>query len=282
MNARQPIDLLTDRLESEDGEARVSKLMLDRYVLGELSDADAASVEAHLAAHPEARAHIEAIDAARADVPAFDFAALKRRADASVDSAGDAGAPSTPVPANNTRGFRALLFAGPALLMAALALLVAWPVITGAVDPDGPIDPDYVGVRGTAMLEAYRLAPEGLVRYDNRPLGEGDVVGFKVDPAGHDSVVVLSIDGNGNVGVHWPEAGDRAESLDAAAGPVALPGTLTLDGAPGPEVFVAVFDTTPAAAQAEAERAWQSGGVDGVVDWAKTQSDAATAIVQRK
>ncbi len=280
MTARQPIDILTERLADPvaDSGSHVSRLTLDRYAAGELSADEAAAVEAHVASHPEARAHLDAIEAARADVPAFDFATLKARA-------GTAEAPSTtpaiPEPANDTRGFRALMVGGPVLLMAAIALLVAWPALMGSIDPDGAIDPDYVATRGAASLEAYRLAPEGLIRYDNRPLGEGDVVGFKVDADGHDSVVVLSIDGTGHVGVHWPEAGSAPQALEAS-GSTALPGTLTLDGAPGPEVFVAVFDTAPADARSEAERAWQSGGVDGVLDWAKSRGDVDATIVQRK
>ena len=78
MTARQPIDLLTDRLESEG--PVLGKLTLDRYAAGELSAEEAAVVEAHLAADPDAQAHLDAVEAARADVPAFDFAALQQRA----------------------------------------------------------------------------------------------------------------------------------------------------------------------------------------------------------
>ncbi|MCB9679544.1 MAG: hypothetical protein H6737_30845 [Alphaproteobacteria bacterium] len=251
---------------------RPSHLTLARFATGELSAGEAAEVEQYVAAHPEARAHLDAIEAARSEVRPFDLAALRARA-ATVP--GEAGA--TPAPANDNRGFYALV---PVLLLAAVALLAAWPVLMGG-PADRAVDPTYTGIRGTGALEVYHLEAEGLSRYDHRALGEGDVVGFKVDPAQHAGVVLLSVDGSGQVSVYWPASGDAPEPL-AGSGMVALPGTVVLDGAPGPEIFVAVFDTSVADARADAERAWQAGGANGLRDWAKAKSEVDLAVVNRK
>ncbi|MEZ4319529.1 MAG: hypothetical protein R3F61_18580 [Myxococcota bacterium] len=254
-----------------DGQ-RPSHLQLDRYATGELTPAEAAEVERALEHDAEARAHLEAVQGAADSVAPFDLGALTARA-ASLDD----GAHVTPAPANDNRGFLAL---GGLLLMAAVALLVAWPLLSGQ-PTSGAVDPTYVGVRGGGALEVYHLQASGLARYDKRALGEGDVVGFKVDPASHGGVVLLSVDGSGQISVHWPASGDAPEPV-SGSGMVALPGSVILDGAPGPELFVAVFDTSVAEARASAERAWQAGGAVGVRDWANAQSGVDLAEVNRK
>lgn len=233
-----------------DGE-RPSGLRIDQHLTGEIDDPEVAAL---LAAEPD-RADL---DAARAAVGPFDASALRARA--AVE----------PVAANNTR-FYGLV----GLLLAAVLLLVAAPLL--ATGP-APVDPTYVGVRGSA-LSVFHLQAGELRPYDDRALGEGDVLGFRVDPGAHRDVVVLSVDGTGAVSVFWPASGDDAEPV---RGPGALPGTVVLDGAPGPEVFVAVFGTTVPDARDAARRAWQSGGTEGVLDWARSTGDADATVVSRK
>lgn len=255
---------------TENPGTRPSKLALGRLATGELEPHEADAVRASVG--DAEQAWLDGIQDARDELPAFDASALRARA-ASAEPADTA--PSVPSPANDTRGFRALV---PLLLMAALALVVAWP----AIDPRPTgVDPDYVGVRSGSGLEAYHLEGGSLVRYDDRALGEGDVVGFKVSPGRHQGVVVLSVDGTGHVSVYWPASGEAPEPV-RGDGPVALPGSVTLDGAPGPEVFVAVFDRPVSAARAEVQRTWQAGGRAGLIDWARSSGEADVAVVNRR
>ena len=88
----------------------------------------------------------------------------------------------------------------------------------------------------------------------------------------------VSVDGAGSVTVFYPQAGDSALEQGSL---VALPLTVTLDDAPGPEVFVARFDVPAEQARQEAEAAWSAGGVQGVRAWA-AQASADAVVVQRR
>ena len=151
-----------------DGQ-RPSRLQIDRQLTGEIDD-------------PEVRAWLAQNPVDLPEVPPFDAQALRARA--TVVPA--------PVPANNHR-----FFAVVALAVAAMAMLALAPGWLAA--SSGPIDdPAYVGVRGTA-LSVYHLQDGVLAPYDARVLGDGDTLGFKVDPGVHDGVVLLSVDGTGAI-----------------------------------------------------------------------------------
>lgn len=204
-----------------------------------------------------------AIEDARSCVAPLDVDALRARA---------AGRP----PAATTN--RWLRWVAP-LALAAVALVVA---VATLAPTDPAVDPSYIGVRGGDRLRLLTLGPGAVLQpWGGAALGEGDVVGVAVRPLDARGVVVLSVDGTGAVTTFWPEAGDVPEPLPAptADGLAALPGTVVLDGAPGPEVFVAVFDRAPAAVAGEARRAWEAGGADGVRKWADGMGDAGDAIV---
>ena len=63
---------------------------------------------------------------------------------------------------------------------------------------------------------------------------------------------------------------------------VALPGSLTLDGAQGPEVFLAVFAHSPSEAKDAASRTWQSGGHEALTEWAGTTDHVEAVVVERR
>lgn len=245
-----------------------SKLQIARLICGELSEDEAATVQAWVDSDSGARAHVAAIAAARSEVAPFSASDLRDRAQAPSAS---------PVQANNNRAFLALI---PMMLLAAVALLLAWPALQGT-PTDGAVDPTYVATRGSAALQLFHLEAEGLSSYDKRALGEGDVLGFRVVPGGHQGVVVLSVDGDGHVSVFYPESGGEPQPV-TGAGPVPLPGSVVLDGAPGPETFIAVFDQSVADARAEVQHTWQSGGRTGLEAWAESSAHVDLAVVNRK
>ena len=55
-----------------------------------------------------------------------------------------------------------------------------------------------------------------------------------------------------------------------------------LDGAPGPEIFVAAFDTDVAAARAALTDTWSNGGASAVLAWADGREDVDAVAVERK
>jgi hypothetical protein len=184
-----------------------------------------------------------------------------------------ASAPDEAPPANNNRAWLAIL---PILALAAVLALVAVPMILAPADPALP---GLNHIRGATSLSVFRLEGGALAPYTGEALGAGDVVGFQVLGGGARSVVVLSVDGTGAITAF----DEKPEALDGTAeSAVSLPGSVTLDGAPGPEVFVAVFDADVPAAKAAVAKAWADGGAKGVVAWAKDDHAADAVVVERK
>lgn len=253
-----------------------SKWLLDRYATGELSPDDAAAVEDRL--DDAARAHLDAVAAARAEIPPVDVDALRSRARAQPDALPlDAYRPTAladpavarVVPANAWRWL-----GGIGVLVAAA---LAWLMIT----PAPPQEPTF-GIRGGSDLVLHVASDGVLERYvAGTTVGEGDVLGFEVSEEGRSGVVVLSVDGTGAVTVFFPESGDEPVPLDGA-GRTPLDGTVVLDGAPGPEVFVAVFDTPVYDAVSEVTAVFEQDGHPGLLDWADRHDAAAAAEVTRR
>jgi hypothetical protein len=186
--------------------------------------------------------------------------------------------PGAAAPANDARGFRWLR---PLLGLALVAavLLAVGPRLLSADDAPRLSSPM---IKAGEALTLYQLTGEALTPYQpGTALGAGDVVGIRVRHQDHRGVVVLSVDGNGTVSTFWPEAGERPEPLPFD-GEVPLPGTVILDGAPGPEVFVAVFDAPVSEARAELERRYREGGPDAVLAWAEAEAGVAAVEIARR
>jgi len=245
---------------------RPSRLTLDRYATDELSTDERKSIDAFLAENATARAHLDAIEAARSEVRAFDAAAIRARAALLKDEV-----PAMPEPANRP----AWQWIAPVLMIAALLLV-------GLLTTLQPEPPEYTNIRSTEDFKVYQLQDQQLHPYEGgTALGDGDILGFKVTTAGHKTVVVLSVDGNGAVSVFYPESGSEPLPL-TESGVMALPGSVILDNAPGPEIFFAVFDSPIAQARDDATGAWQSGGMEGLIDWIENDADVAGVAVERR
>lgn len=250
-----------------DGQ-RPSRLQLDRLATGELDPDEARALQARL--DGEARAHLAAVEAARSGVPPLDLGALRARA-ASLP-------PEAPAPANDARGFARF---APVLLLLAAALLglLVLPRLLPASAPEGA---DTIGFRSGDALQVFQLQGRHLYPYaPGTPVGEGDLLGFEVNATGRRGVVLLSVDGAGTVSVFWPAEGESPEPL-SGEGLVRLPDAIVLDDAPGPEVFVAVFDRPVSAARSELLRAWSDGGAAAVRAWADRAAGVDAVEVTRR
>lgn len=226
------------RIPNEGG--RPSRLRLDRHATGETSlDVSDVSV-------PDAAAHLAAVEAEKARVPAFDFAAISARA-----ATLDADKAREPRAANRSWA----LWLVPVLAVAAALLLVVRP-------PEPPnrtkglADLDFLVLQnGQAVLGD----PEGTYR-------EGDRLQFAYRSAGQDRLLLLSVDGTGYVTVYYPDAGEEPVAIVPGERHV-LDGSIILDDAPGPEVFVAFFGErwTRSRARETVERAFAEGGPDALL-----------------
>lgn len=248
-------------LMMNDGD-RPSMLDLDRLAAGELDDAAANEVRARMG--EAGAAHFDAVTRARERVAPFDPEILRKRA-ARLDEQ-----PVRTEPVRERRPFWMLL---APLALAMLALLFVSRI---------PLGGDTVRIKGTAELAPYHLEEGVLVPYDGRALGKGDVLGFRVDARHGDSVVVLSVDGTGAVSQFWPESGQAPEPVPTAT-KVPLPGSITLDDAPGPEVFVADFSGRPVdEVRRRVQRIHADGGLEALRAWAATRADVDVTVVERR
>lgn len=252
-------------LNVNDG-TRLSKLQLGRYAAGELTDAESAEVEARL--DDADRAWLAEVQDAKDSLLSFDPGSLRARA-----SSQTAEAPLHPQAANTTVWFG---------LVALLAALVLGFLLVGSPTDPAEIDPNYIGARGAVDAIQVHVWTDGALHpWEGEAVGEGDRLGFQVDATGRNGVVLLSVDGNGQVSVFWPESGNAPEPLDGD-GLVKLPGSLTLDGAPGPEVFLAVFDHTATEAVDNARRLYQSGGPEALTEWAERADHVEAVVLERR
>ena len=258
---------------------RPSHLLLDRYATGELSDDEAAALEALL--DDRARKHLDAI--ANVEVRPLDVAAIRARAAALPDADehdvyGLFGPrqpeaqvvqepPSMPVPANRWRWIGPLV----GVLAAAVVLFAALPRA------------ETVGHQfknGEALV--LLLAKDGALHpyVPTQAVGEGDVMGVQVGAGRYESVVVMSVDGTGAVSLFFPEAGPDPLPLDGE-GLITLEGTVVLDDAPGPELFVAVYDTPVHEALDRVREAFANRGHEGLMAWATHEPGVVAAPIRR-
>ena len=138
-------------------------------------------------------------------------------------------------------------------------------------------------ISSPATLE-IQILQDGEVRdlAHAQPAGPGDRVQFEVMAGGRSGVVLISVDGLGHQSQFWPEAGDRPLAV-TPQGRQLLDGSILLDDAPGPEAFLAFFDSpTVAAAQARADQAWRQGQLHGLQVLAGSDPSVALVLLPRR
>lgn len=225
------------KLQLNDG-LRPSRLALGRAVAGEapLADVHAPAVEALRE------------EAAAAPVPPFDAAGLRARAAALPDAVGPV-VPSSP-PANTPWRW-VLSFAA----MAAAVLFFAYPNLPGN-RLKGDVDLGFYVMRAGQVTMGD---PDGTVR-------SGDRLQFSYRSGQADRLILVSVDGTGRVSVFYPERGEEGVEVIPGERHV-LDGSVELDDAPGPEVFVGFFgDWSVTEARAAVTDAWAAGELDQLDD----------------
>ena len=91
----------------------------------------------------------------------------------------------------------------------------------------------------------------------------------------------MSVDGAGRLNVFWPKTGDVPESVEPT-GEHVLEGSVFLDDAPGPEVFIGVFGVERVSDALEQVRsAWDEEGVNGLERLARENMNVAVVVLRR-
>ena len=209
--------------------------MLERYRLGELTEAEKRGVEAQLDDSDHARL---------AELAADDEAILQRYPPRvmAIDL-------QERLQQRRRRTWAPVFGGGLALaaVAAAALLVVNLPTDdgTGFTPPFGIDAGDGHRLKGDAHLVVHRQTGDGDELLEAGSVASaGDVLQLQLVPGDGSFVVVVSLDGNGNVTRHLPTSGDHAVAVDPGR-TLTLPNAYTLDDAPSFERFFLVADDEP-------------------------------------
>jgi len=200
---------------------------------------------------PAPERHLSEIDLARlvvdAGEPPAHVAGCARCREALEHARGEAAVfarrvmPRT-LPAIEARlGRRRIAWLVPATI--ALAAVAVWLVVLPRLRPDA--ERPAIAAKGSPVL--HLVARRALAAEDRvfgvepgAALAAGDAIRFVLDGADGRYLLVVSLDGAGQINVYYPYGGTAAAPL-TAAGHVVLDGSIVLDDAPGPERIWAVM-----------------------------------------
>ncbi|MBF5045187.1 hypothetical protein FGE12_22475 [Aggregicoccus sp. 17bor-14] len=215
--------------------------LLERIALGELPPEELARARAQLAQEPDGLARLAALEADNARV-------LERLPPAELAREVARRAHLQDVQRRAAPRRSALPFALGLPLAAALALLVVLsvrePAERGAGD-SALAQADTTRIKGDPRLLVFRQGqgePEQL--RTGASARAGDLLQLGYVSAGHPYGAVLSLDGRGQVTLHFPERADAVPALDPK-GAVSLGHAYELDDAPAFERFVLVTSDKP-------------------------------------
>jgi len=155
----------------------------------------------------------------------------------------------------------------PALALSSAVVLL---LVLVAV-PRPPEEPQYA-LKGGAALQLFAHRGERTWKVEEgEALAPGDQVRFVVEGLGLPYVLVVSVDGAGQVSTYFPFGGNESGLLPSRGMPLEIPGSVVLDNAPGPERVFALFSRKPLSFEsvAPALRELSSGGADVIRDRAR-------------
>ncbi len=219
-----------------------SEWTLQRFVAHDLVGEERRHVGEHVVQCAYCRGRVEELDAR-------DAAFLEQHPFASMEAPIAERAvflPEEPELPVETAGWRKWLPAvGGLVSMAAAALLTL--ALLPMMLPEEELEPITAGnrVKGATSLDALLLRGDTVMEVDRgTTLVPGDQIQFRVDSGGYDHVVVVGIDGTGEVAVYQPLDGSTSVPIEPGAGRV-LDTAFELDAAPGPEIYVAFLTDEP-------------------------------------
>jgi Predicted transmembrane transcriptional regulator (anti-sigma factor) len=188
-----------------DDVTRLPDLLLERYALGELSEAERSRVETVLSSDPAARARLDELEASSDDIldryPGAEIAAsIKRRM--LTSSEGSAGRRSAPG-ARFSRGL--------GLSAAAVALVLVGAVVARSF-LWAPSQDDMLRAKGGApgLMIYKKTAGDPQLLADGDRAAKGDVLQIRYAAGAARYGVIVSIDGRGSITWHLPPSATSA------------------------------------------------------------------------
>jgi hypothetical protein len=237
---------------------------LQRHAMDELRGDERDEMAEHVARCAACREHLMGLDSAReAFLAERPFTTVE--ADVAERATFLPDDPEIEVEASTWSKLRLGLvsFAAGAVAMIVTVVFMPWP--------GDEYVPPHDGLKGTTGLHAALLRDGAVSQVEpGETLRAGDEVQFRVDTGGYAHVVVVGIDGRGEVAVYQPLDGEHSLAVEPGAGRT-LEGGFRLDDAPGPEVWIAFFTDEPigAAGARKLVGEWAGdGGAQAVIDGA--------------
>jgi hypothetical protein len=260
---------------------RPSRLELGQLWAGERSDPDAEALRTKAQEQPGAQAYLEALDQERGRVPPFDANILRSRAHAIEQDEQRA----TQREARQSRRLGARWWSAllPGLGFAAAAALAVVVLLPDASTRSRHVTPQQlVGTKGAATVEFFLLR-DGEVHPGNEDElhWAGDRIQFRYRTLGESTLVLLSLDGRGDLNLYYPAAGDAP--VPVVPGELrTLEGSIELDDAPDFELVLAYFGhDSVGVVMDEVEAIYDEEGREGLLLLAEEVEDV-DAILLRK
>lgn len=200
------------------------------------------------------------VDASRP--PPLDIARLRELADR-IES------PSVPSPSGMLLFRRWIPLALAAA--AAVALIFVSPQIDGPNRVKGEAELDFMLLRDGQPTEGTAA----------QRVRAGDMIQFTYRGSS-DQLVLVGVDGRGGVVAYYPDAGEEPVRVIPGERHV-LDGSILLDDAPGPEVFVAYFgEARVSDVKSLIRDEFQRGGVEAVVALDARREDIALLVLEKE
>ena len=256
---------IESRLNTGD---RPSRFTLARLHAGELPPEEATRVRAAAEADPEAAAWLRSL--AGTEPPPFDAEILRKRA---VRIAEEEARSPRPVRAARPWWLRPI----PGFALALVAVVAIVAVLPGRDDRPG------ARAKGEGDLGFYVLRDGVVHAGDEAEVHRaGDAVQFTVRTTGARTLVLLSVDAEGDLTVWYPSAGDAPLPVVPGERRV-LPGSITLDESPGYELFLAFFGASSVdAVVGEVEDVRAREGEEGLERLAAEAPDVDAVLLRKE
>lgn len=250
---------MTDLFAINEGE-RPSRVDLARQATGELPPSP------ELAAF---QAEVNAVEG----LAAFDWETLSKRA-VQLEEAAQRADQTSSAEAQELPWYKRWQLWAPALAVAGV-LIGLLPLLSHPEQPS-------TRLKGDTELRFLVDGPEGFTSGEpGQMLSPGDRIQFTFRAPLQQSIVLVGVDGTGSSAQYWPEEGDVPLAIPSENGLQLLSGSLELDAAPGPEVFVAVFGAGSVGEALEMVDAAYSTGGHAAVQALKSQPGVSTLRVEK-
>ncbi len=178
--------------------------------------------------------------------------------------------------AHRSRGLRRAFAPGQAwaLALAVVAPLGAGMVLVARVARHAESDSaPSIGVKGDPPLHVFVRRGGGAAGVsvpvarlaDGARLSPGDALRFVLDPTGLRYAIIASVDGAGQTSIYFPFHGAASAPVEGRAA-LAVPNSIVLDRAPGPERLFVIYSDRPVDARTvrEALAPAASGGASAI------------------